>query len=234
MLAGGVEIHHVFCSPSLRCVQTCHNILKGMGLEDRLKIHLEPGLFEWLAWYQDSMPDWMESEELIDAGFNIDTTYKPYISSDELEDTQESCQQYYIRNFFVTQCALQSTEDLGGNVLIVAHAASLDTCSRQLVGGEPRPVNQLMNIVRKVPYCSVAKVEEIVNEEDELFGHNSPTPSRGRISPGAVSSVSLMSRSTIRTPAPPPREWRIVAPPFPALTHTSVNTFDWKLLIDKE
>ena len=23
-----------------------------MGLEDRLKIHLEPGLFEWLAWYQ--------------------------------------------------------------------------------------------------------------------------------------------------------------------------------------
>ena len=62
--------------------------------------------------------------------------------------------------------------------MIVGHAASLDACSRQLVGGEPRPVNQLMNIVRKVPYCSVAMVEEVINEEDELFGHNSPTPSR--------------------------------------------------------
>ncbi len=30
----------------------------------------------------------------------------------------------------------------------------------------------------KVPYCAVAMVEEVINEEDELFGHTSPTPSR--------------------------------------------------------
>ena len=107
MCSSGVEIHHVFCSPSLRCVQTCHNILTGLGVADRLKIHLEPGLFEWLAWYQDSMPDWMDEDELEEAGYNIDKNYKPYISAEELQDTQESCQQFYIRNFFVTQCALQ-------------------------------------------------------------------------------------------------------------------------------
>ena len=67
----------------------------------------EPGLFEWLAWYQDGMPDWMTGEELARAGYNIQLAYKPYISADELQEATESCQQFYIRNFFVTQCALQ-------------------------------------------------------------------------------------------------------------------------------
>ena len=49
---------------------------------------------------------------------------------------------------------VQATEEAGGNVLLVGHAATLDTCSRQLVGREPRQVNELMSIVRKVrPSC---------------------------------------------------------------------------------
>jgi len=229
MRDSGIQIHHVFCSPSLRCIQTCHNILSGLGVADKLKINIEPGLFEWLAWYQDGMPSWMSSEELSAAGYNIEHNYKPYISSEELHDTvQESCQQFFIRNFFITQCALQATEEAGGNVLLVGHAATLDTCSRQLVGKEPRQVNELMSIVRKVPYCSVAMLEEIIEEEDL-------TSLGGRMSPGGISSISLMSRSTsIRTPAPPPKSWKIIQPPFPPMTHTSVSTFDWKLLLDKE
>jgi len=250
MRESGVVINHVFCSPSLRCVQTCHHILKGLGVADKLKINIEPGLFEWLAWYQDGMPSWMSSSELICSGYNVEPNYKPYISSEELQDTQESCQQFFIRNFFITQCALQATEEAGGNVLLIGHAATLDTCSRQLVGKEPRPVQELMTIVRKVPYCSVAMLEEVIEEEEmgmimrppsptlsSRGGRHSPTLSRlgGRSSsPGAISSMSLMSRSTTRTPAPPPKVWRIVQPPFPPMTHTSVATFDWKLLLDKD
>ena len=204
--------------------------MQGLGVADKLKINIEPGLFEWLAWYQDEMPRWMTSEELLAAGYNVEPGYKPYISSEELHDTQESCQQFFIRNFFITQCALQATEEAGGNVLLVGHAATLDTCSRQLVGREPRNVNELMAIVRKVPYCSVAMLEEVVEEEDlSLMGSVG-----GRSSPGCISSMSLMSRSTIRTPAPPPKSWKIIQPPFPPMTHTSVSTFDWKLLLDKE
>ena len=92
-----------------------------------------------------------DPQELIAAGYNVEPSYKPYISSEELHDTvQETCGQFFIRNFFITQCALQATEEAGGNVLLVGHAATLDTCSRQLVGGEPRQVNELMSIVRKV------------------------------------------------------------------------------------
>ena len=142
--------------------------MQGLGIADKLKINIEPGLFEWLAWYQDEMPSWMtaqvidevmminiindtDHQELISAGYNVEPSYKPYISSEELHDTvQETCGQFFIRNFFITQCALQATEEAGGNVLLVGHAATLDTCSRQLVGGEPRQVNELMSIVRKV------------------------------------------------------------------------------------
>ena len=37
---------------------------------------MEPGLFEWLAWYQDAMPDFMSDKELAEAGYNIELSYK--------------------------------------------------------------------------------------------------------------------------------------------------------------
>ena len=121
----------------------------------------------------------------------------------------------------------------------------------------PMPWCFLQVILCQVPYCSVAMLEEVIeedvpnlvslqsipNQQMVIFlqvdgGRSSPTSRMGgRTSPGGLSSMSTMSsmsRTTLRTPAPPPKVWRIVQPPFPPMTHTSVSTFDWKLLLDKE
>ncbi|XP_076032213.1 ecdysteroid phosphate phosphatase isoform X2 [Oratosquilla oratoria] len=152
----GIQIHHVFCSPSLRCVQTCTNILKGLGIQECMPIKLEPGLFEWLAWYAEGMPVWMTHEELRNANFNICTDYEPLIRPEELQDTQESCEQYYARSAYVTQSVIKTTASKGGNILLVGHAASVDVCTRQLVGGPPRSAHEMTNIIKKVPYGCTA------------------------------------------------------------------------------
>lgn len=48
-----------------------------------------------------------------------------------------------------------------GNLLVVAHATTLDTCSRQLTGGAPRSTNELRQVIHKIPYCSLATVEQV-------------------------------------------------------------------------
>jgi ubiquitin-associated SH3 domain-containing protein len=63
MRDNGNSVSHVYVSPSLRCIQTAHYLLQGLGKLD-LKLHIEPGLFEWLAWYQDVMPNWMSIPDL--------------------------------------------------------------------------------------------------------------------------------------------------------------------------
>lgn len=156
MKANGTEVHHVFCSPSLRCVQTCTNILRGLGIAEYMPINIEPGLFEWLAWYHDGMPVWMTLDELMDAGFSINCNYDPLIRKEELKDTHESCEQYYGRNAYVAQSIINTTQSQGGTVLLVGHAATLDTCTRQLVGGAPRSAHEMTSIIKKIPYCSFA------------------------------------------------------------------------------
>lgn len=49
-------------------------------------------------------------------------------------------------------------------MLIVAHASSLDTCSRQLIGLEPRNEESLKRIMLKIPYCSLVKLHSQNNQ----------------------------------------------------------------------
>ena len=44
-----VSIKTIYSSPSLRCVQTANSVLKAYNNKD-IRICVEPGLFEWMAW----------------------------------------------------------------------------------------------------------------------------------------------------------------------------------------
>ncbi len=209
MLATGAAVSHAYASPSYRCVQTCHHILVGLGLHRDVKINLEPGLFEWLAWHQNSIPECMTPEELQRAGYNVDARYKPYISADELVDTEETCEEYYTRNYFVSQCVLQAKEGCGGNILFVGHAATLDACTRQLTGLPPRPAGEMIGMLRKIPYCSMAAMEE----------SQPATPSK---SEGRKQQQQQQQQ----------RKWTVIEPPVPPMTHCSNSRFDWKILLD--
>lgn len=87
-------------------------VYSGMGQEDT-PIFVEPGLFEWLAWYPDSMPDWMSVEELTAAGYNIQLDYQPFVKLEELQDKRESVEQFYMRSNFLTHSVLRATKTLG-------------------------------------------------------------------------------------------------------------------------
>ena len=68
------------------------------------------GLFEWLAWYQDAMPDFMTDSEFAQAGYNIQLSYKPYIGEDELRDTQVQGIYLYIRVSFKIKNSINHIE----------------------------------------------------------------------------------------------------------------------------
>ncbi|XP_034663697.1 protein UBASH3A homolog isoform X4 [Drosophila subobscura] len=159
LLEANVQVDHVYCSPSYRCIQTCTSALEGLQQGGQHKIKLEPGLFEWMAWYPSGIPDWLTKSELIEAKYNIDLEYEPVQPSGELTASlKESTEQFYTRNHDVL---LQLLERTTGNILVVAHATTLDTCSRQLTGGAPRSTNELRQVIHKIPYCSLATVEQV-------------------------------------------------------------------------
>ncbi|XP_020817892.1 protein UBASH3A homolog isoform X2 [Drosophila serrata] len=159
LLEAQVQIDHVYCSPSYRCIQTCTSALDGLNLTGKLKIKVEPGLFEWMAWYPSGVPDFLTKNELVEAQYNVDLDYEPVQPSSDLTvRLKESTEQFYERNNDVIQQLLEQTT---GNILVVAHATTLDTCSRQLTGGAPRSTNELRQVIHKIPYCSLATVEQM-------------------------------------------------------------------------
>jgi len=210
------SVQHVYCSPSLRCVQTASNILKGLNVNDKVPIALEPGLFEWLAWYQDSMPKFMSPKELQEAGFLLREDHQHIVDFSELRDRKESSEQYYARSLYVIQCILRLTAHIGGNIMLVGHASTLDGCSRQLVGGAARNAQDFSRIVQRVPYCSLAVLQK--TEASELNQLNQMTKS------GGGSAMGVFGGRANKT------QWELIEPPVPPMTLSANMRFDWQLL----
>lgn len=74
---GSLNAWLAFCW--MRTVFWCKASLVRAGLQQdgRLKVRVEPGLFEWTKWVSgNSLPAWIPPVELAAASFSIDTTYR--------------------------------------------------------------------------------------------------------------------------------------------------------------
>ncbi|TKC35414.1 hypothetical protein EI555_005468 [Monodon monoceros] len=161
LLESNTIIDHVYCSPSLRCVQTAYNILKGLQQENHLKIRVEPGLFEWTKWVAgNTLPAWIPPSELAAANLSVDTTYRPHIPVGKLV-VSESYDTYISRSFQVTKEIISECKSKGNNILIVAHASSLEACTCQLQGLSPQNSKDFVQMVRKIPYLGFCSCEEL-------------------------------------------------------------------------
>ena len=54
-------------------------------------------------------------------------------------------------------------------MLLIAHAASLDVCTRQLVGQPPRSHAGFHDVLHKIPYASMAVAQEGVLVRDTWY-----------------------------------------------------------------
>lgn len=153
----GMKFSKVFVSPSYRCLQTATGVLSAMGLENELPLNVEYGLFEWVGWYEMGLPTWLSEKEL-GVIFNVNENYQPTMDRSSLEEImKESLEEFYDRNSR-TMAELLKNHD--GDILIVAHATNLETCTRQLIGKEPRTRADLRNLLMKIPYLAAIAMQQ--------------------------------------------------------------------------
>lgn len=158
-----IPITYCYSSCAIRCVQTANQMLEGCYMAKKIKIRVEPGLFEWLGWMKNARPRWMKGKEFVKNSFNVDLNYKAIVDECNL-NWEESITQYYNRHGGVIEKIIENHRDEGGNVLIVAHASSLDTCSRKARGLVPRSYAEMTHLTAQVPYTSMVKLTKNENE----------------------------------------------------------------------
>lgn len=167
----GIDFEFVYSSPSFRCIQTTHALLQGMDAVETKPIRIEPALFEWCGWYPERVPEFIDAYELSAVGYNIDKDYVPLVSVAELSQRykNETLQEFYERNHLVTD---HSTKLTSKNILLVAHAANIETNSRLLVGGGVRTMGEIAKLMAKVSYASLLALEKMNGERWQIVASN--------------------------------------------------------------
>lgn len=162
----GIQIEYVYCSPAYRCLQTTRAVLQGMNIDQQIQIRVEPALFEWCAWYPSELPQFLTPSELAADGFNVDLGYVPLATYEELETRykRENAAEFYERNNLVTEHVTKLTSK---NILLVAHAANIETNSRLLLGGQCLTINEMCKLMPNVSYASLLTVEK--NDESNRW-----------------------------------------------------------------
>ncbi|KAG5672576.1 hypothetical protein PVAND_002693 [Polypedilum vanderplanki] len=164
----GVNFSKVYVSPSYRCVQTANEVLAAMENYD-LQLNVEYGLFEWCLWYEElGLPNFLSEKEL-GVIFNVNEEYIPFLKREDLEEIlKESLEDFYNRSLSTMRKILSSTTE-EGDILIVAHAINLETCTRELVGKEQRSRAELRNLLMRIPYLACVSILETEDSRYQLI-----------------------------------------------------------------
>lgn len=160
LAAQGIQIDHIYASPALRCIQTADKIIEGLNKRNQIPIRVEPCLFEFLKWYPVVPVQWpfLDHNELIENGFHIDRSYKPFFPIESLRKDENELM-FYSRSHLTTTSILRNHLKTQGNILMVGHASTIEVSTRQLTGGQPR-INDLKFLVLRVPFLSLHCVEK--------------------------------------------------------------------------
>lgn len=127
---------YVYASPAMRCILTTYQILKGLGLDKKIAIRIEPGLLE-LGAARFGMEIFFKSIDWYNYGVNVDLSYQPIMTVVPPIEREDA---YYLRSKYVIREIEQrhdNTDSSLHNILIVGHATSHDTLTWDLVGRQP-------------------------------------------------------------------------------------------------
>ncbi|NWZ64703.1 UBS3A protein, partial [Acrocephalus arundinaceus] len=155
-----VTVSYVYSSPALRCVQTAQHLLQGLKLNQNVRIRVEPGLFDWTKWEASrAIPNFMTVAELVEASYNIDTSYRsakmnsPRATSSPSADGEHGSAAAPLPLSF-------AFSGVPGVILIVAHGSSLASLTRALAGLPSRDSKDFAQVVRKIPSLGMCFCEE--------------------------------------------------------------------------
>lgn len=157
-----VQPSFIYCSPSLRCIETANTIRR--SLSSKPEIRIEPGLFDWMGFYMDTLPNWMTKEELKNAEFEIDSGYKPIISTEKLARSRKETNEEFYRRIEVVLGRINKQAKTG-TVLFVTHAATIDAGVRAMMD-LPKVIptfHQMDTLCYRYYYCA-----SFVLEADEI------------------------------------------------------------------
>ncbi|NXA11367.1 UBS3A protein, partial [Sapayoa aenigma] len=160
-----VMVTYVYSSPALRCVQTAQHVLQGLKLNQKIKIRVEPGLFEWTKWEASKViPNFMTVAELAEASYSIDTSYRGNFPLSSLVPS-ESYEDYLSRSSVVIKQIITACPSKGkGVILIVGHGSSLASFTWPLIGLPNRDSSDFAQMVRKIPSLGMCFCEELKEE----------------------------------------------------------------------
>ena len=152
-----IEPDYVYSSPAMRCMLTTIEMLKGLKLEKKVSIRIEPGLLEFGA-ARFGMNLFLKPIDWFNYGINVDLTYQPMMTTIAPDERVEN---YYLRSKTVVRQIEQRHSNPSWHsihALIVAHATSPDTLTWDLIGKRPN-TKDLYDRSLKVAYLQTMIAE---------------------------------------------------------------------------